>query len=218
MASADDGLGPERLVRLEQASGPARLVLARPDKRNAVNRAMYDQAVEQVNALEQQGVRVAVLSSAGPVFCAGADLGELAGGFNAPVALAERLMASQIFWIAEVSGGALGAGVALVSACHAALGTAETWFSLPELSRGFYPEPVIAWTAERGISRRWLHGLAVTCRRAAAVEAAANGLLSGVVGDDKPLDQAVDELVERIEAAQDSVEPLLRSWRGASGA
>lgn len=200
-------------VQLEQASGIHRLVLSRADKRNAINREMYDQAAQHVSTLEEQGVAVAVLSSAGPVFCAGADLGELGSGFNAPVELAELLLRSRIFWIAAVDSGVLGAGIALVGGCHAALGTTDAWFSLPELSHGFYPEPVIAWTANRGVSRRWLHGLAVSCRRATAAEALANGLLSDVVPDGQALDQEIDRIVERARAAQASLEPLLASWR-----
>lgn len=204
------------LVEVVESSGIHRLILSRTDKRNAISKEMYEHAVAHVAGLEEQGVGVAVLSSAGAVFCAGADLGELGSGFNAPVKLAERLLESQIFWIAEVRGGVLGAGVALVSACHAALATADAWFSLPELNHGFYPEPVITWTARRGISRRWLHGLAVTCRRATAAEAAANGLLSDVIPADEALDEGVNRLADRIQAAQASLEPLLDSWRPAA--
>src|SRR5436309_10856968 len=192
------GKSAGNLVELEASSSVHRLVLSRTDKRNAISREMYDQAARHVSVLEAQGVAVAVLSSTGSVFCAGADLAELGSGFNAPVKLAELLLRSRIFWIAEVNGGVLGAGVALVAGCHAALGTADAWFSLPELSHGFYPEPVIAWAASRGISRRWLHGLAVTGRRATAAEAAANGLLSDVIPDGQPLDQEVNRLVDRI--------------------
>lgn len=206
-------MSAESLVQLEHASGIYRLVLSRTDKRNAISREMYEQAAAHVGALQEQGVSVAVLSSAGRVFCSGADLRELGSGFNAPVELAELLLRSRIFWIAEVDGGVLGAGVALVSACHAALGTTDAWFSLPELNHGFYPEPVIAWTAGRGISRRWLHGLAVTCRRAGAPEAAANGLLSGVASDGQPIAEEIERLVGRVDAARASLEPLLADRR-----
>jgi enoyl-CoA hydratase/carnithine racemase len=152
---------------------------------------------------------VAVLAAAGPVFCAGADLAELASGFNAPVALAERLHRSAIFWIAQVHGGVLGAGIALVSGCHAALGDAGAWFCLPELSHGFYPQPVIDWISGQGVGRRWLHGLAVTSRRATAAEALASGLLSGVAAEGRPLAQEVDQLAGRLEAVWLSLRPLL---------
>lgn len=197
------------LVVLEEASGVPRLVLSRPGKRNAINEDMYVQACRQVSALEERGIRVAVLASAGPVFCAGADLAELDSGFNAPVALAERLRRSATFWIAQVHGGVLGAGIALVCGCHAALSDADAWFCLPELSHGFYPEPVIDWISGQGVSRRWLHGLAVTSRRAAAAEAMANGVLSGVVPEGRPLAEDVDGLAGRLRAAWPSLRPLL---------
>jgi enoyl-CoA hydratase/carnithine racemase len=170
---------------------------------------MYVQACRQLGALEERGVRVAVLAAAGPVFCAGADLAELDSGFNAPVELAERLRRSPTFWIAQVHGGVLGAGIALVTGCHAALGDADAWFCLPELGHGFYPEPVIDWIAGQGVGRRWLHGLAVTSRRVTAAEALANGVLSGVAPQGRPLADEVDGLAARLQAAWPSLRPLL---------
>jgi enoyl-CoA hydratase/carnithine racemase len=197
------------LVVIEETSGVPRLVLSRPGKRNAINQDMYAQACGEISVLEEGGVRVAVLAAAGPVFCAGADLAELDSGFNAPVELAERLRRSPTFWIAQVHGGVLGAGIALVAGCHAALGDDEAWFCLPELSHGFYPEPVIDWIAGQGVGRRWLHGLAVTSRRVTAAEALANGVLSGVAAKGRPLAGEVDGLAGRVHAAWPSLRPLL---------
>ena len=197
------------LVVIEETSGVPRVVLSRPGKRNAISEDMYVQACRQLGALEERGVRVAVLAAAGPVFCAGADLAELDSGFNAPVELAERLRRSPTFWIAQVHGGVLGAGIALVTGCHAALGDADAWFCLPELGHGFYPEPVIDWIAGQGVGRRWLHGLAVTSRRVTAAEALANGVLSGVAPEGRPLADEVDGLAARLQAAWPSLRPLL---------
>ena len=61
-------------------NGPvARLCIDRPDKRNAMNQAMWDALPALVEAaMDEPGVRVMVLESAHPgVFCAGADIAEL---------------------------------------------------------------------------------------------------------------------------------------------
>ncbi|MFZ9395605.1 MAG: enoyl-CoA hydratase/isomerase family protein [Erythrobacter sp.] len=60
-------------------NGPvARLCIDRPDKRNAMNQAMWDALPALVEAaMAEPGVRVMVLESAHPgVFCAGADIAE----------------------------------------------------------------------------------------------------------------------------------------------
>lgn len=60
--------------------GPvARLCIDRPDKRNAMNQAMWDALPALVEAaMAESAVRVMVLESAHPgVFCAGADVAEL---------------------------------------------------------------------------------------------------------------------------------------------
>lgn len=61
-------------------NGPvARLCIDRPDKRNAMNQAMWEALPALVEAaMAEPGVRVMVLESAHPgVFCAGADIAEL---------------------------------------------------------------------------------------------------------------------------------------------
>jgi enoyl-CoA hydratase/carnithine racemase len=67
----------DALTILEEADGAAVLTLNRPDKRNALSRALREEIVERLDALEKsEGVRAVVLtgapvcyqnSSAGPI-------------------------------------------------------------------------------------------------------------------------------------------------------
>ena len=63
----------------EVADGVARITLNRPEKRNALSREMRDQLLDVLDRLgADEGVRVLVITGAGPVFCAGFDLTEMA--------------------------------------------------------------------------------------------------------------------------------------------
>lgn len=68
-------------IRVEH-TGPVRTItLARPEKRNALDRAMLDELEAAFAEPPGANDRVAVIRAEGPVFCAGLDLSErLAGG------------------------------------------------------------------------------------------------------------------------------------------
>lgn len=66
------------LVLLERRGAIALLTLNRPDKRNALNLALWGELDTHLNAIEAAGeeIGVVVLRAAGSVFCAGNDLKE----------------------------------------------------------------------------------------------------------------------------------------------
>ena len=77
-------------VRVEITDGVADVRLARPEKRNALDPAMFEGLVHTGEQLKADAaVRVVVLSGEGPDFCAGLDF----GSFRA-MANGERLSAS----------------------------------------------------------------------------------------------------------------------------
>jgi enoyl-CoA hydratase len=70
----------EPVLRVEKRDGIARVTLNRPEKRNALNAALRAALVDAVRALQgDASVGVAILTGAGPAFCAGLDLRELSG-------------------------------------------------------------------------------------------------------------------------------------------
>src|SRR3989442_13858900 len=71
------------MVRVERGAGPpagiVRLILDRPEQRNAVSAAMLGELAAALGEVAvDPDARVVILSGEGPDFCAGADLVELA--------------------------------------------------------------------------------------------------------------------------------------------
>ena len=66
------------LVLFERAGAVATLTLNRPDKRNALNLALWAELAAHLDTIEaaSQDIAVVVMRSNGPVFCAGNDLKE----------------------------------------------------------------------------------------------------------------------------------------------
>ena len=138
-------MAEDRTVRLEVDRHIALVTLDRPPV-NAVNRAVREQIIAAFDEIsEREDVRVAVLTGAGKVFCAGADLRDRpdrtkAGAFHFHNRLT-REMSNAIHEcakpvIAAVNGPALGAGMGLMAACDIFLASEDAVFSMPEINVG----------------------------------------------------------------------------------
>lgn len=137
-------------LTVASAAGIARVILNRPDKRNALNRDLVNRLATAVGELEQDdSIRVLILTGAGSVFCAGMDLAEMQSRAVDPNAtsewnrdtddyrrLLERLFRCQKPTVAVMNGPALAGGVGLVLACDMVLASSDSFLSLPEPRRG----------------------------------------------------------------------------------
>ena len=106
----------------------ARLTIDRPDKRNAMTAAMWAALPGVLSGpAEDPGVRVLVVTGAGPSFCAGADISDLLGGPDPadPMAAVRRdNLAAQAALrdfpkptVAMIRGHCIGGGVELATCC-----------------------------------------------------------------------------------------------------
>ncbi|MCY0853133.1 enoyl-CoA hydratase/isomerase family protein [Cupriavidus sp. D39] len=135
----------EKLVLMEVADGVALVTLNRAPV-NALNRDMRRQIVATFDEIsERDDIRCAVLTGAGKVFCAGADLkdrpdADIAGDFlehnrlTRETGNAIKECAKPV--IAAVNGVALGAGMGLMAACDVLYASEEATFGMPEINVG----------------------------------------------------------------------------------
>ena len=115
-------------LRLEREGGVARLVLARPDKQNAISRGMWQALADHADELSADAtLRAVIVTGEPPMFSAGADIAEFAQVFKdeaaahaynelvqATMARIERL---PVPVIAEIRGSCIGGGCGLALAC-----------------------------------------------------------------------------------------------------
>jgi methylglutaconyl-CoA hydratase len=181
-------------VRVERAGAVGRIILARPEKKNALDRRTADELSAAFAALESDdGVRAVVLAADGPDFCAGADLEALAGMLDAtPDAHREDAEALGAVFrllrslskpvVAAVRGRALAGGAGLASACDIVLAHEGAQFGYPEVRVGFVPAMVMTML-RRCVSERQAFDLVATGRLVGAREAREIGLVSRVLAD-----------------------------------
>jgi methylglutaconyl-CoA hydratase len=207
---------PTRL-RIVREGPVCRVILARPEVRNAFDDVLIAELTEAFAGLSEDAqTRVAILQGDGPSFCAGADVAWMrkAGGYSRDENEAD---ARRMAWmlraidscakpvVVAAHGHAIGGGVGLVAAGDIALAAEGTIFSLAEVKLGILPS-VISPYVLRAIGPRNARDLFLTGDRFDAREALRIGLVHQVV--------AADDLEA---ACLRKVESLLSSGPEATG-
>jgi methylglutaconyl-CoA hydratase len=196
-----------RVLRLQEGA-VARVVLARPEARNAFDDALIEELTRVFSdAAADPRTRVVVLSGEGPVFCAGADIAWMrkAGGYSREENEADAEKMARMLRaidscpkpvIALAHGAAIGGGVGLVAAADIALAAEGTVFSLSEVRLGILPS-VISPYVLRAIGPRQARELFLTGDRFDAREALRIGLVHAVVPREE-LDPAGRKKIESL--------------------
>jgi enoyl-CoA hydratase/carnithine racemase len=136
-------------VRVSVEGNVMRLVLARPEKKNALTNAMYAALADALERAEREAaVRVVLLEAEGDVFTAGNDLGDFAavaagtlarGDMKAHAFLA-ALARAQKPCVAAVHGMAVGIGVTMLMHCDIVYVAEDAQLSTPFVNLGLVPE------------------------------------------------------------------------------
>jgi len=186
--------------------GVATLRLNRPEAKNAMNGAMYDEARALVARIDSDpAARVVVLTGTGSAFCSGGDFKYQQGQASRPEG--DRLAeASKLaLWLGEldrlskpvigrINGPAYGGGLGLVSVCDVAIVPSNVRFCLSEASLGLMPSMISPYVvAKMGLSNA--RSVFINSRVFDAVEAKQFGLVHEVVPEDE-LDAAVERQVQ----------------------
>jgi enoyl-CoA hydratase/carnithine racemase len=205
----------EQRVTVTIADGVADVRLNRPDKRNALDPAMFAGLVGAGERLKSEpGLRAVVLSGAGPDFCAGLDFGsframrdgerlsaqaDLPPGHGPARATGQR---AAYVWteipvpvIAAVTGNALGGGLQIALGADIRIVTADARLSVLEIRWGLIPDMTGTQLLPELVGRDVAKELTFTGRMVRGDEAVALGLATRV--DPDPY-QAAHELARSI--------------------
>lgn len=196
------------MIQYRVENNVATLTLDRPDKRNALNAALVSTLQEALQqAADDDKVRVVVLTGAGKVFSAGADLAALEALQTATpmdnVADSEHLahLFEQIYLhpkpiIARINGHAIAGGSGLAAVCDFSIAADHAKLGFTETRIGFVPAIVMVFVlrklGEAAARDLLLRGALVT-----AQDAAYMGLITSAVPAEA-LDETVDTLAQEI--------------------
>jgi len=204
------------------AEGPiGRITLARPEKKNALDRAMADELAEALFAMSELPVNVVTIDGEGPDFCSGADLAAIEEMLDAPrqqhiddakalghVFHTIRRMEKPV--VALVKGRAYAGGAGLATACDIVLAHEEARFGYPEVTIGFVPAMVMTML-RRSVGEKKAFELVSTGRIIKAEEALEIGLVSRVFAArefDRLSKSVVDQLAQAAPSAMAATKTL----------
>ena len=193
-------------IRLETKGSVATVTLDRPGVRNAFNEELIDELAQAFTSLAP-GIRAVVLTGAGSIFCAGADVQwmkrskdhtekENARDAAAMAAMFRAIDECPRPVIGRVNGAALGGGSGLVACCDIVVAVEEAVFGFTEVRLGIVPANISTFVLPKigaAAARRYF----LTGERFSAQEARAIGLVHEVVKPET-LDAGVNDLVQQI--------------------
>jgi 2-(1,2-epoxy-1,2-dihydrophenyl)acetyl-CoA isomerase len=178
-------------ITLTVDAGVARLGLDRPERANAMDLTMAAELRHAAVALvHDPTVRAVLISSTGPVFCAGGDLKAFAGESPARMAVyiehltidlhaaVARLARLDAPVIAAVGGSVGGAGMSLVAACDLVVAAQGAKFTMGYTRAGLVPDGTSSFFLSRVVGLRRAAELMLTNRTLSAAEALDWGLVN----------------------------------------
>jgi len=202
-----------KYVRMTVDGSIGWITLARPEKKNALDRVMADELGEALFAMSEAPVNVVAIEGEGPDFCTGADLAAIEEMLDAPrqehiddakalghVFHTIRRMDKPV--VALVKGRAYAGGAGLASACDIVLAHEEARFSYPEVTIGFVPAMVMTML-RRSVGEKHAFDLVSSGRVLSAEEARDIGLVSRVFAA-REFDQLSKAALDKLAAAPPS--------------
>lgn len=193
------------LIIDDPSPGVRRVTLNRPDRHNALSRALMDDLVRAFEAIEDDpAIRVAIVRGNGDSFCAGADLFEhFLDDNDAPDIgfsyLWDLLGDLRVPVIAAVHGHAVTGGFLLAYSCDLIVAATDAIFRDTHASLGIVPTGGETQRLPRRIGPFIARELFFTSRGFTAEEARQAGLVNRVV-DPRQLEATVLELAKTIAA------------------
>jgi isohexenylglutaconyl-CoA hydratase len=179
-------MGDYANILLERDGAVARLVLNRPERRNALTHAMMLELEDAFATVrDDRDCRVLVLRGAGGHFCAGGDLDAMAdmparpdNGAADPLVPAYRQFGDALLalnslpqaTISIVEGSAVGGGFGMACCSDVVILHDSAGFGMPEPKVGFIPSQIIPFVVRR-VGEGAARDLAVTGRVIDAAEA-----------------------------------------------
>ena len=184
----------------------ATVTLNRPEQRNPLSAVMLgDLAAAFRWCRDESDVRVVILTGAGRVFCAGADLSTFDGEMTGLERYRSRDLFVDLFIlmaelgkpiVGRINGHALAGGLGLACSCDILVSVDTATFGTPEINVGIWPMMIQA-ILSRSIPRKVLLEMEMLGDRWTATQLQSLGIINRVVPLEQ-LDSAVKEIADQL--------------------
>jgi len=211
---------PTDQFRVEESAGVRTLLLARPERSNALNADLVESLLQETRAAIDARVRMIVFKGLGKNFCAGFDTSEIETQSDGEVLtrfvriemLLQTVRRSPCMTVAWAQGAAFGAGADLLAACHLRLGAPDLRMRFPGFRFG-----VALGTRHltRQVGSELARRLLIENLEIDAANAKASGLINDIVNDGDVYKHVAERVRFANELGPQSVERILRLTEAA---
>ncbi len=193
-----------KTIKIEKKDGIGKIILNRPEKRNAINMDMFMEIGEAARIVsDDPEIKVVIVTGAGPAFSAGIDFNAAANlGGSTSQDFRKFGRRIQMGWslleniekpvIAAINGPAIGGGTEIALCCDIRIADDNAKMGLPEVCLGIVPDLGGAQRLPRVVGLGRAKELIFTGRIIDAAEAERIGLVNKVVPAEKLMEAAVE--------------------------
>ena len=205
------------MIRFDHPSdGLFTITLDRPDKANALTPEMIEALIAAIRTALDAGARALVLTGAGKVFSAGADLDAARAGLaTSPLweELSGLIADAPALTIAALNGTAAGGALGMVLACDLRIAVPSATIFYPVMRLGFLPQPSdpARLAALAGPSRAAM--VLMAGQKIGADEALSWGLIDRIAAPEALADTAAALAADALAATPDHVAGIKRLIR-----
>jgi enoyl-CoA hydratase len=177
------------------------IVLNRPDQRNALTFAAWDELDRVMADVEtRDDLRVVTLTGNGPAFCAGVDFSAIGaslevekGSYPAFIRrwanIVDRFERVPQPSVVAINGPVIGAGLEIALACDIRIASERAVFAMPQLRMGIVPDVGGTSRLARATGEAFAKDMILTSRIVDAEEALRAGIVTRVVEHDRLRDE-----------------------------
>lgn len=206
------------------ARGVVSVTLNRPEKRNVLSARMMAELTEVSQTLgDAPDTRAVVLSGAGKMFCAGADLAWMQAQIDADRAgrmaearrlagMLQALNTMPVPLIGRLHGGVFGGGIGLACVCDVVVAAQATQFCFSETRLGLIPATISPYVVAR-MGEAMARRVVLSARVFEAQEAVGLGLVAKVVTAEQLNDAVEAEVAPYLSTAPVAVSAAKRLLR-----
>jgi enoyl-CoA hydratase/carnithine racemase len=208
----------DRRIIAERDGAVQRIVFNRPDKKNALDRAMYLAIIAALREAEADAsLRAVLFAGAGGAFTAGNDLNDF---FEAPrpgeefpaLGFVRALAAFSKPMVAAVAGEAVGVGTTMLFHCDLVYAAPSARFKMPFVDLGLVPEAGVSLLAPALFGQAKAAQYLLLCESFDAPEALRLNLVNAVTDD--PLARALDAARQLSQKPAEAIAASRRLLRG----
>jgi enoyl-CoA hydratase/carnithine racemase len=177
-------------ITVTDREGVRHVVLDRPDKKNAVTRAMYEVLADAVTSAADADVGALLITAQGPTFCAGNDLRDFlerppAGGDAPAIRFLLGLATTDVPLVVAVRGAAVGIGTTMLLHADLVYAAPSASFRLPFVDLAIVPEAGSSVLLPRLLGNARTGAALFLGEPIDASQAERDGLITKIVADDE---------------------------------